>query len=432
MKADSSEEGRRKTALLLADTQSYRVEDFAAAARALGIGFIVGSDRCHVLAEMFEERFLIVDFDRAEEAARAIVDFTREQPVDAIIPGGDRMAVVAAMAARELGLPCNPVSAALAASNKRLLREALARAGVRSPRHTIIALDETPERAAITVASTIGFPCVAKPLRLSASRGVIRADDRLTFVRAFTRIATLLRSAEIRKMRDPENGWLIAEEFVPGVEVAVEGIVDAGGVHILAIFDKPDPLDGPFFEETIYVTPSRLPAEAQRAIVAETAAAARALGIVTGPIHAELRVSDTGATVIEIAARSIGGLCSRALRFGVGASLEEIILRSALGMGVNSLVRERDASGVMMLPIARAGILKQVRGVAAAEAIDGIESVTISVKPGQTVVPLPEGASYLGFLFARGDTPQFVEAALRAAHAAITFVIAPSAAPPSS
>ncbi|MFN0149233.1 MAG: ATP-grasp domain-containing protein [bacterium] len=429
MRDDASGKGRRKTALLLADTQSYRVEDFAAAARALGIGFIVGSDRCHVLAEMFDERFLIVDFDRAEEAARAIVDFTRKQPVDAIIPGGDRMAVVAAMAARELGLACNPVSAALAASNKRLLREALARGGVRSPRHTIVALDETPERAAVTVASSVGFPCVVKPLRLSASRGVIRADDRLTFVRAFTRIATLLRTAEIRKMRDPENEWLIAEEFVPGCEVAVEGIVDAGVVNILAIFDKPDPLDGPFFEETIYVTPSRLPAEAQRAIAEETAAAARALGIVTGPIHAELRVSGASATVIEIAARSIGGLCSRALRFGVGASLEEIILRSALGLGVDSLEREHGASGVMMLPIPRAGILKDVRGVAAAEAIAGIESVTISVKPGQTVVPLPEGASYLGFVFARGETPEFVEAALRAAHAALTFVIAPSAVP---
>jgi len=427
MNADDVEKGRRKTALLLADTQSYRVEDFAAAARALGIGFIVGSDRCHVLAEMFDERFLIVDFNRPKEAARAIVDFTRERPVDAIIPAGDRMAVVAALAAEALGLPCNPIGAALAASNKQLLRNALERAGVRSPRYQVFRADADLRATATVIPDWVRFPCVLKPLRLSASRGVIRANDRETFMDAFARVAALLRSPEIRAMRDPANERILVEAFVPGFEVAVEGLVDAGDLRVLAIFDKPDPLDGPIFEETIYVTPSRLPAETQRAIAEETAAAARALGIVTGPVHAELRVNSHGPTIIEIAARSIGGLCSRALRFGVGASLEEIILRSALGLGVASLERESRASGVMMMPIPRAGILRGMRGIDAAEAVPGIHSVTLTVKPGQSVVPLPEGASYMGFLFARGDTPAAVESALRAAYGMLVFDIAPSA-----
>jgi biotin carboxylase len=417
------------TVLLLADTQSYRVEDFAAAARRLGIGFIVGSDRCHVLAALFDEKFLIVNFDRPDEAARAIVDFTLAQRIDAIIPGGDRMAVVASLASSALGLPHNPVDAALAASDKRLLREALARGGVRSPRHAVFSIDEPAMLAGERVAAEIGFPCVVKPLRLSASRGVIRADDRGSFALAVARLAALLRTDEIRKMRDAENERYLVEEFVPGAEVAVEAIITAGSLHVLAIFDKPDPLDGPFFEETIYVTPSRLPASVQAEIAAETAAGARALELTFGSVHAELRVNERGAHIIEIAARSIGGLCSRALRFGLGASLEEIILRSALGQSVDSLERERAASGVMMIPIPRAGILKEVRGVADAERVAGIESVTITVDPGQTVVPLPDGASYLGFLFARGESPALVEQSLRDAHAALSFAIAPRATP---
>jgi biotin carboxylase len=268
-----------------------------------------------------------------------------------------------------------------------------------------------------------------KPLRLSASRGVIRADDRGSFALAVARLAALLRTDEIRKMRDAENERYLVEEFVPGAEVAVEAIITAGSLHVLAIFDKPDPLDGPFFEETIYVMPSRLPASVQAEITAETAAGARALELTFGSVHAELRVNERGAHIIEIAARSIGGLCSRALRFGLGASLEEIILRSALGQSVDSLERERAASGVMMIPIPRAGILKEVRGVADAERVAGIESVTITVDPGQTVVPLPDGASYLGFLFARGESPALVEQSLRDAHAALSFAIAPRATP---
>jgi len=460
----------RSAVILLADTQSYRVEDFVAAARRLDVEAIVGSNRCHVLAELFDERFLVLDFERADEAARTIVEFVRgtidaRGPADAaaaarvgsapiaaplaarvraIVPAGDRMAVVAAMASEALGLPHNPVAATLAAGNKRLLREALARAGIRAPAHQIVSIDDAPEAAALAVDRTaggVGFPCVLKPLRLSASRGVMRADDADSFARAFRRVAALLCLPEIRIARDPENERILVEEFVPGREVALEGMLTRGSLRVLALFDKPDPLDGPFFEETIYVTPSRLPERAQRGIVEATETAARAIGLTTGPVHAELRVNERGAWVIEVAARSIGGLCSRALRFGVAAAigataaagagtasaatLEELILRHALGEDVAALARESRASGVMMIPIPRAGILREVRGADAAAATPGIVEVAITAKPGETLLPLPEGASYLGFLFARGDDPIAVEAALRAAHGALAFTIAP-------
>jgi biotin carboxylase len=301
------------------------------------------------------------------------------------------------------------------------MREALARAGVRAPAHCAFALDEPAE----AVARAVSFPCVLKPLRLSASRGVIRADDAASFARAHARLAALLRTPEIRIAKDSEDERILVEEYVPGAEIAVEGLLDRGALRVLAIFDKPDPLEGPYFEETIYVTPSRLPRAAQDEVAAATAAAARALGLVTGPVHAELRVNKRGAWVIEVAARSIGGLCARSLRFGLGMSLEELILRHALGEPVGAIERESAASGVMMVPIPRAGILRDVRGVEEARRVRGIAEVTIDVKPGETLVPLPEGARYLGFLFARGAAPADVEAALRRAHAALSFEIAP-------
>jgi hypothetical protein len=191
----------------------------------------------------------------------------------------------------------------------------------------------------------------------------------------------------------------------------------------LALFDKPDPLEGPFFEETIYVTPSRLPDALQRRITAAAAAACAALGLSEGPVHAELRVNDDGPWIIEVAARSIGGLCSRTLRFGTGMSLEEVILRHALGWPIDSLVREQRPAGVMMIPIPRAGRLGAIHGRERATGVEGIEEVAITAHVGQELVPLPEGWQYLGFIFARADTPDAVEKALREAHAHLRFEI---------
>ena len=261
-----------------------------------------------------------------------------------------------------------------------------------------------------------------KPLVLSASRGVIRANTDVELVAAWQRISAILAELDVQSLGEGARKILV-EDFVPGVEVALEGMLTDGRLTTLAIFDKPDPLDGPFFEETIYVTPSRLREADQEAIVDCAARASGALGLTDGPIHVELRINDAGPWLIELAARSIGGLCSRTLSFGTGMSLEEIIVRHALGWPIASLVREHPAAGVMMIPIPRAGILERVDGLEAARAVAGIEEVTISMHQGQRIVPLPEGSAYLGFIFSRAVTPGEAEASLRRAHALLDFTI---------
>jgi biotin carboxylase len=269
-------------------------------------------------------------------------------------------------------------------------------------------------------AGAVDLPAVLKPVALSASRGVIRADNAEGARRAHARIRAILADAG-----EDADGPILAERYVPGTEVAVEALMRAGELEVLAVFDKPDPLEGPYFEETIYVTPSRLALAAVGLIEATTAAAARALGLREGPVHAELRLDGGRAWVLELAARSIGGLCSRALRFGAGISLEEVILRHALRLPIGPHEREQAASGVMMLPIAHGGTLREVRGLPAARAVAGVEDIRITIPRGRPVVPLPEGDRYLGFAFARAATPAQVEAALREAHAALEVVVDP-------
>ena len=326
---------------------------------------------------------------------------------------------MAALAAARLGLAHNPPEAARAARRKDELRRRLHAAGVRTPRYDLATIDDDPAASA----SGRRYPVVLKPTFLAGSRGVIRADDAAQFVGAFHRIAVLLRQTEVEDKDRDAARLVLVEEFVPGDEVALEGILLAGRLKVLALFDKPDPLDGPFFEETLYVTPSRLPVAVQRALAATTASAARAIGLREGPIHAELRVDHRGPWLIELAARSIGGLCSRTLRFGTGRSLEELILMHALGDDVAGLCRESRPAGVMMIPIPRAGVLRGVRGLTDARRVPGIDDVTISAVVGRPLVPLPEGSSYLGFIFARAGSPAKVESALRAAHARLSFDI---------
>jgi biotin carboxylase len=328
---------------------------------------------------------------------------------------------VGAAIAERLGLRSSSVEAVSTTRNKHRMREAFARAGVRSPRFILLNVADDPEAAA----ERATYPCVLKPTVLAGSRGVIRADDPAAFVAAFRRIAAILAESEMAGLGDGREEVLV-EEFIPGREVALEGLLLGGELHVLALFDKPDPLDGPYFEETIYVTPSRLPEDVQAAIAAEARWAARALGLVEGPIHAELRVNEHGPWVVEVAARTIGGLCSRTLRFGAGISLEELVIRHALGVELDSLERERRPAGVMMIPIPRGGVLRAVQGREDAAAVPGIEDVTISAHVGQELVPLPEGSRYLGFILARAESPDAVEAALRAAHARLHFDVDPA------
>jgi len=409
--------------LLLIPTSSYRTEDFVDAARSLDVDLVIASDRPNVMASEFPDHLLTLPFSDPAAAAREMQRYAARRPIDAVVPVDDATTVVASAVGEALGLRVNPLAAAQATRDKRVMRDRLARAGVPSPSFTVVRVDEDGAAAAARVA----YPCVLKPRVLSASRGVIRADDPASFVAAFARIGAILREPDVAALGEGTDTILV-EGFVPGREVALEGLLEDGVLRTLALFDKPDPLDGPFFEETLYVTPSRLPAATQ-AVVADVAArAARALGLTDGAVHCELRLraGTAGAlepVVLEIAARSIGGLCGRTLRFGTGLSLEELILRRALGRPVDSLEREQAAAAVMMIPIPRGGVLEEVRGLDAARAVPLIEDVTISLHKGQEVVPLPEGSRYLGFIFSRAAGPAEAEAALREAHRHLHFVI---------
>jgi biotin carboxylase len=408
--------------LLLIPTTTYRTEDFVEAARALDVDLVVASDRPNVMSGEFPDHLLTLPFNDPAAAAREMRAYAVRRPLDAVVPVDDATTVVASAIAEALGLRANPLAAAQATRNKRVMRERLARAGVPSPSFTTVRLDEDTRAAA----ARMTYPCVLKPLVLAASRGVIRADDEAAFVAAFERIRAILHAPDVAELGEGTDTILV-EAFVPGAEVALEGLLESGALRPLALFDKPDPLDGPFFEETIYVTPSRLPEATQAAVVDTAARAARALGLTDGAVHAELRLRPAAAglepVVLEIAARSIGGLCGRTLRFGTGMSLEELILRRALGRPVASLERERAAAAVMMIPIPRGGILEEVRGLDEARAVRHIEDVTISLHKGQEVVPLPEGSRYLGFIFSRAASPAEAEAALREAHRHLQFVI---------
>jgi len=381
--------------LLFAATTGYQIRVLSEAARRIGIDVMLATDRCHVMEDPWADRAIAVKFDRVTESLAAL----RNIQCDGVAAVGDGPAVLAAEAAAMLGIPFHPPAAARACHDKHAARQLFAAAGMRVPEFFL--LGERPAK----------FPCVLKPLGLSASRGVIRANDEAEFASAVRRI---------RKMGEHQ---IQVESYIPGREFAVEGLMTRGEFQPLAIFDKPDPLEGPFFEETIYVTPSRESDAVQREILSTVAQAVKALGLRHGPVHAELRVNEEGAWMLEAAARPIGGLCARALRFG-GAPLEELILRHAVGEDVSRARLDGPASGVMMIPIPKGGIYESVDGVDRALATPAVEDVVITAATGQRLVPLPEGASYLGFIFARGDSPDEVEAALRRSHAKLSFRIA--------
>jgi biotin carboxylase len=341
---------------------------------------------------------------------------------DAVVAVGDRPALIAALAARRLGLRFHPPEAVEASKNKFLARERFRLAGLPVPDYTRYSASDDPWPAAAAEA----FPCVLKPLGLSASRGVIRANNPEEFVSAFLRIRRLLELPEIAQWKDEGDRYIQVERYIPGREFALEGYMREGVLRTLALFDKPDPLEGPFFEESIYLTPSREPADVQCRLVETAQRAATALGLTDGPVHAELRSNDEGVWMLEIAARPIGGLCARALQFNGGIPLEEILLRNALGENIGELQLDGPASGVMMIPIPSRGVYESVYGLDEAAAISGITGVEITAKSGQLLVPLPEGASYLGFLFARGQTPADIEHALRNAQSHLKFTISPA------
>jgi biotin carboxylase len=404
--------------LLLLPTKTYRGKDFLDAARRLGIEVTVASEEPSTMQKLAPDALLTLDLYDPEAAGDDAFAFARRVGVDAVLGVDEPTVHAAACIARDLGLPHNSPEAAFAAGNKLVMRQKLQAAGLPVPGFTAHSLDEAP-----SFVTGLRFPCVLKPLVLSASRGVIRADDAEAARAAFQRIRALMDEPRLAARHDPAARSVLVEDYLPGRELALEGLLQAGALRVLALFDKPDPLEGPVFAETIYVTPSRLPAAEQEGIAATVGAAARALGIHDGPLHAEVRVNERGVFVLECAARTIGGLCSRTLRFGTGMSLEEVVLRHAFRLEIPKLERERAAAGVYMLPVPRRGKLRAIDGVEAARAVEYIVEVTITSHVGQEVVPLPEGDAYLGFVFARASDPATVEAALRRAVRELRFEI---------
>ena len=423
--------GDQRRLLLLTTTTGYQTRTFTEAAAKLGVSLVFGTDRCHVLDDPWQDGALPLHFSNPKYSAEKIADLVCTQPLDGIVALGDCTPSTAARAAQALGLLHHPPEATDVCRDKYRSRQRLAAQGLNVPGFIRFQLEADPREILRLEVLPFGFPCVLKPLALSASRGVIRADSAEEFVRAFERIRLMLRSPEIQVLREETSHFLQAEEYIDGVEIAVEGLVNRGTLKVLAIFDKPDPLTGPFFGETIYVTPSRLRSDTQAQIVETLKRAVQALGLYHGPLHAELRLNASGIWILEVAARSIGGLCSRALRFrsadaAENISLEELIIHLALGDDIERIYREQTASGVMMIPVAEAGVLHGVEGVEEARAIPGVEEIIITARPTQKMVPLPEGSSYPGFIFARGATPEFVEQALRQAHQHLRFVLSPA------
>jgi biotin carboxylase len=412
-----------KRVLFLATTTGYQTRTFGDAAERLGIKLVLATDRCDHLDDPWMDGAIPVRFHQEATTVEALVSAAETAGIEGIIAVGDRPTVAAAYAAQLLGLRGNPPDAAKAARDKRLTRERLRSAGLLVP--DMIAMHRQKDVDAAV--QRIQLPVVVKPAVLSGSRGVIRANTMAECLAAVERVRRLLDAVDVRELRDPAADDIIIESYIPGREYALEGVLDGGVLQTLAIFDKPDPLEGPFFEETIYVTPSRADAATQVAIREAIADAARALGLRHGPVHAECRVNDQGVYVLEVAARPIGGLCSRALQFvgpdGEHAGLEDLLLRHAVGECIAGWTREDQASGVMMIPIPGDGVFRRAAGVEDASHVPGVHEIRITAKPDQRLVPLPEGSSYLGFIFARATAPEAVEHALREAHARLSFVI---------
>ena len=410
--------------LLLATTTGYQTRMFTEAASRLGVEVLYATDRCDQLDDPWRDQAIPVRFHEEWRSVDSVLKAVEARPVNAILAVGDRPTVMAAYLSRLLGLPGHPPEAAAASRHKRLSRDKLRAAGLPTPSSITVPIGVD----AASLLDRITFPVVVKPTVLSGSRGVIRADDPVSFATALDRLRRLLASNDVRELRDPEADVVQVEEYIPGHEYAVEAVIDNGRLHMLAVFDKPDPLEGPFFEETIYVTPSRASGATLRHIEKAIADAARAIGLHHGPIHAECRVNVRGVYVLEVAARPIGGLCAKALRFeadGVVIGFEEYLLRFALGEQMAGWRREAHASAVMMIPIPKNGVYRRVDGVDYALQVDGVDDVQITARPDQQLLMLPEGASYLGFIFARAATPAEAERAVREAHAQLRFTIDP-------
>jgi biotin carboxylase len=403
--------------LLLVPARTYRAADFLLAATRMGLDLVIASDGALPLGGR-----QVITVSPADPDASARRVLARAGTVSAVVAADTPMLMLAAAIAKQMGLPHNQAEAVRNATDKARQRQRWAAARIPQPRFAVIHA-AAPSRAIRQVAETVGFPSVVKAVSLSASQGILRADDPAGAVAAAARIRRVLAAAG-RPDREP----LLVEEYLPGPELSIDGLLDGPSLTVTAIFDKPGTPGGPTFEETLLVTPSLLPGPVQAAAIDTAGQAARALGLTRGPVHAELRVDGRSGTprpaMLEMAARSIGGLCSRVLRFPGGMTLEELILASATGLPVppagHSPARP---AGVYMLPVPRLGVLRCVEGRDSAAAVPGITGLTITAPVGRLVRPLPDGDRYLGFIFAEAATRREVEQALTTARDRLRVII---------
>src|SRR6202030_571641 len=367
--------------LLFTAKLGYQTRAFDAAAKKLGVELVFVTDRCHQLDDPWHDRAVPVRFEAPEEAAYSVMQEQSGKRVDGVLALGDRPTLAAAYVARGLGIEHNHPASVEACRSKLRLREVFRDAGLPMPWFRSVPLQAIPEPALMGMA----YPCVLKPISLSASQGVVRVNNREEFLAGANRLKRLLDSAEIQATREANLDRMIVEEYLPGREGAVEGVLTSGELRVLAIFDKPDPLEGPYFEETIYVTPSRLEETEQEMIKASFVEATRALGLTHGPVHGEFRLNERGVWPIEVAARPIGGVCARALRFQLEnetetIGVEEVLLRHALNLPGRDSPRETAASGVLMIPVPRSGVLEKVDGAEEARAVVGVTELEITAR----------------------------------------------------
>ena len=408
---------RKPCVLIIAPHGSYRTMPFIMAAERMGIHALIASEGKHSIVGAYAQG-IHIEFQDEATALQALLRAASEYRMVGVIGTDDASTELAARLAQILKLPHNDPAAVRIARRKDQARACLAAASVPVPAFRLIEVNQ-PLPAQL---DELAYPVVVKPVALSASRGVIRANNQAELVAAIDRVQNLLRG--MNDLEADAYRYLLIEQYVPGAEIAVEAMLTRGQLHILTIFDKPDPLEGPYFEETYYTTPTQLDTTQQAEVRRIVQQACDAYGLKEGPVHAECRLNHNGVFILEVAARTIGGLCGRLLRFGTGYSLEELVLAHAMAMPLN-LSSEQGAAGVLMIPIPKAGMLKRVEGLLDAQRIPFIEDINIQVREGHELVPLPEGASYLGFIFSRAPNVQQAEQALRDAHACLNFVIAP-------
>ncbi len=405
----------RPCIILIAPPSSYRLGPYIRTAEKLNIDVIVISEGKYSLVSAIASG-MHVDFSDPD-VSQQIVSRLEGREIKAVVGTDDRTVVQAAQVSKALKLAHNDPAATRYTRRKDLARACLAESSVNIP-----AFEVHPLQALIDKATTsLDYPCVIKPLAMSGSRGVIRVNNPDELQQAARRLQGILANAG---GEDIERSSVLLETYIPGLEYAYEGLLNQGQLQTLALFDKPEPMEGPFFEETYYITPSRLDHTTQKKIQQAVQQACEAYGLVNGPVHAEVRIHNGQVWFMEMAARTIGGQCAQLVNYVTGVELEEIVLRQAAGMAL-ALKQTQQAAGVLMIPTTEQGLLRRVEGILQASQLEGIEDIEISIHEGYEIVPLPEGDSYLGFIFAKAATAEQVEKALRQAHAKLKIVTSP-------